>query len=232
MWSKGENPSDRSSPPESDPTRLKPRNGFTWPSGALEFPYSFKLFGRFQAWTENGVWTELDSRRLQQIIAYLLLFRDRPHHRDILSSTLWTDSSAEQSRKNLRQSLWHLQKIQQRPPGDTGGLLLTDKDWVQLNPSVVWLDVAELEGAYAPVRAVPAEEIGHRAAEDAMKAAGMQTGRPTGRLGRGLVCPRAGANQDRLPGTTGEAGGLLRNPQPFGRRAEVRHHVAETRPGP
>ncbi len=89
---------------------------------------------------------------------------------------MWTDSSAKQSRKNLRQSLWHLQKIQQRPPGDTGGLLLTDKDWVQLNPSVVWLDVAELEGAYAPVRAVPAEEIGHRAAEDAMKAAGLYRG--------------------------------------------------------
>lgn len=156
--------------------RLEPKNYFVWPVDALEFPYAFTLFGRFQARTENGIWTELDSRRLQQIVAYLLLFRDRPHHRDVLSSTLWTDSSAKQSRKNLRQSLWHLQKIQQRPAGEPGGLLLTDRDWVQLNSSAVWLDVAELDDAYARVRAVPAEQIVHRDAEAAMEAARLYRG--------------------------------------------------------
>ena len=147
-----------------------------WPAPALDRSYSFTLFGRFQSRSSAGDWPQLESRRLQQILSYLLLFRERPHHRDVLSSTLWTSSSAKQSRKNLRQSLWQLQRIDERPAGDRATLLLVEKDWVQVNPSLVWLDVAELEDAYAKVRMVPPELVSDAEAWRLMHAATLYRG--------------------------------------------------------
>lgn len=117
----------------------------------------------------------MESRRLQQVAAYLLLFGDRPHHRDVLSATLWTDSEPKQSRKNLRQSIWQLQRL----PGKSGrssSLLLTEKDWIQINPAVVWLDVAELEKAFRRVRTVAPEHISEPEALGLMKAADLYRG--------------------------------------------------------
>lgn len=147
--------------PSPHSSGLQEAERVSWPARALECPYSFALFGRFTARAHFGSWPQVESRRLQQVLAYLLLFRDRPHHRDVLSATLWTDSTQKQSRKNLRQSLWQLQRHHTRHPGSSGApLLLTEKDWVGLNVSQAWADVDEFERVFAKVRTVAPEQLG------------------------------------------------------------------------
>jgi len=147
--------------------------GSFWPASSSGFPYRFALFGRFQAAHPEGSWPQFESRKLQQLMAYLLLYRERPHHRDALSSLLWPDSSPKQSRKNLRQSLWHLQRSAIAHSGEPALLFIREKDWIRVNLSNVWLDVAELEVAFEMARALPLELMNEAAAEAAMNAAGL-----------------------------------------------------------
>lgn len=147
-----------------------------WPARALELPYSFALFGRFSAKANHGDWPQLDSRRLQQILSYLLLFRDRPHHRDVLSVTLWPGSTHKQGRKNLRQCLWQLQRLQSRPPVGSEALLIAEKDWIRLNQAQVWSDVAEFEDVFSRVRTIPPERVQDGEAQLILEAVGMYRG--------------------------------------------------------
>ena len=155
-----------------------PPEGGDWPDGADSQPYSFLLFGRFQARRTRGDWPQLDGRKLQEILAYLLLFRHRPHQREVLAGTLWASSSRPRSRKNLRQGLWQLQGGRQEAASRSPGtpLLLVGKDWVQVNQSGIWLDVGELETAYEAVRSTPGEKLSAGEAEAVSRAVDLYRG--------------------------------------------------------
>lgn len=87
---------------------------------------------------------------MQEILSYLLLFRQRAHQREVLAGTLWGSSTKAQSRKNLRQVLWQLQDRQRfnKQVTPQAPLLLVEREWVQVNAPMIWLDVAELESAF------------------------------------------------------------------------------------
>src|SRR5262249_45155371 len=91
-------------------------------------------------------------------LSFLLLFRDRPHHREVLAGTLWPESGTEQSKKYLRQSLWQLRAAAGVGPNHAP-LLRADAEWVQVNIGQLWLDVAHLEGAYARAKLTPGERL-------------------------------------------------------------------------
>lgn len=130
-----------------------------WPLDASCRPYSFLLLGRFQARRELADWGQLEGRKMQEIVSYLLLFRNRPHQREVLAGTLWGSSSRPRSRKNLRQSLWHLQDKGVSAELLGTPLLLVEKEWVQVNRNGIWLDVAELESAFQSVQSTPGEQL-------------------------------------------------------------------------
>lgn len=116
------------------------------------------LFGKFAAFVDDRCLETLPGRRTRELLGYLLLFRDRPHHREVLAETLWPESSSGLSRKYLRQGLWHLRSLDARDYGRMG-LVSAQTDWVQTNGADLWLDVAELEGAFCPVKLLPGEQI-------------------------------------------------------------------------
>ncbi len=131
-----------------------------WPRHSVSRPYSFMLLGRFQARRESAGWAQLEAHKMQEMISYLLLFRQRPHQREVLAGTLWGSSSRPRSRKNLRQSLWQLQeKAQATPESSETPLLLVGKEWVQVNQEGIWLDVAELEAAFNSVQSTAGERL-------------------------------------------------------------------------
>ncbi len=121
-------------------------------------PWAVHLFGKFMARAGNTLLERLPGRRTKELLGYLLLFRERPHHREVLAGTLWPESSTPQSRKYLRQGLWHL-GAPDRADGKLAPLLTADAEWVQANRTSLWLDVAELEEAFAPVKLVPGERL-------------------------------------------------------------------------
>lgn len=120
-----------------------------------------RLFGRFTVRCGDQVVSGLRPRKVQELLAYLLLERDRPHHREILADLLCNDSPSARSRKCLRQALWRLQAVLgSHADRLTARVLLVEHDWVQLNPEAdVWLDVAEFEEAFDLVHGVAGQDM-------------------------------------------------------------------------
>ncbi|HEU5014471.1 MAG TPA: BTAD domain-containing putative transcriptional regulator [Roseiflexaceae bacterium] len=103
----------------------------------------------------------LDLRKVQELFCYLLLYRDRPHHRETLASILWEEASMNQSKANLRKALWQLQAaLSECCATSEHHILVVDSDWIQINPRAdLWLDVALLEQAFTHVKGLSGEQI-------------------------------------------------------------------------
>lgn len=103
------------------------------------------LFGKFDVRRGQEPVGDLEATKTQELLAYLLLYRERPHHREKLAALLWEDSSATQSKRYLRQTLWQLQSAL----GDASSLLRLESDWIQIAETAdFYLDVAHFERAY------------------------------------------------------------------------------------
>ncbi len=120
-----------------------------------------RLFGRFSVRRERQPVVGLDASKVQELLCYLLLYRDRPHPRESLAALLWGDTPTAQARKNLRQTLWQLQSALDPPDLPAGPRLLrVEPDWVHLNPEAdLWLDVAAFEQGIALVQGAPGSHL-------------------------------------------------------------------------
>jgi len=124
-------------------------------------PLNVYLFGKFRVEYDNRALHGLESRRLQELFCRLLLSRDRPQPREALAGVIWGESSTEQSKKSLRQSLWLLRaalSAYNEPFADQ--VLLAETDWVQVrsNPSL-WLDVAVFEQICSRVQGIAGQAL-------------------------------------------------------------------------
>jgi len=127
---------------------------------------TIRLLGRFSAqWREHKL-EGLGSSKLQELLSYLLLFRGRPHSREVLASLLWGDCPTAQSKKYLRQSLWQLQSALNPEVGSPADqVLLVEPDWVDINCNCdFWLDIAALEQAFALIQGIPGWQLDHQIA--------------------------------------------------------------------
>jgi DNA-binding SARP family transcriptional activator len=129
--------------------------------------FKIRLFGKLSVYYNRNQVAGLDSSRVQELLCYLLLHRDRPHPRETLASLLWEASSSSQAKKYLRQALWQLQSTLDRQVGEgKHNLLLIEPDWICLNPNAdLWLDVDIFEGAFAMVQGVPGQDMDQEQAE-------------------------------------------------------------------
>ena len=122
---------------------------------------SVRLFGRLCVSRDDAVLDGLTACKVQELLCYLLLHRDRPHSREVLAGLLWADCSTPQSKKYLRQALWQLQAALSphgKPPHPR--TLLVESDGVRLNSGAgMWLDIAVFENAFELMRGVPSGEL-------------------------------------------------------------------------
>lgn len=120
-----------------------------------------RLFGKFCLQCGDRVSDGLDSRRVQELLCYLLLYRDRPHPRETLAGMLWTNASSTQSKTYLRKALWQLQTALARQDApECSQMLIADAEWIQINPAAaLWLDVDVLEKTFDRAKGVPGEEV-------------------------------------------------------------------------
>jgi DNA-binding SARP family transcriptional activator len=131
---------------------------------------SIHLFGKFCIRCDEQMMQGLDACKVQELLSYLLLYRDRPHARETLAGMMWGESSTEKSKKYLRQALWQLQAALESQGSASGRqMLLVEHDWVQLNLHAgLWFDVALFEQAFALAQGSTGREM------DAHKAETMQ----------------------------------------------------------
>ncbi len=120
-----------------------------------------RLLGRVCIQHGRSCLEGFDLRKVQELFCYLLLYRDRPHHRETLAGRLWEEASMTQSKANLRKALWQLQAaLSECFAASEQHILVVDSEWIQVNPRAdLWLDVALLEQAFTHVKGLSGEQI-------------------------------------------------------------------------
>src|SRR5581483_6090581 len=104
-----------------------------------------RLFGQFDL-RVDGKPVTIPSRAGQSLFAFLVLTAGTAHRREKLAGTLWSDTSDENARRNLRQELWRIRKALAAQSSLSTQYLLADEITVAFNPNVeYWLDTAQLE---------------------------------------------------------------------------------------
>jgi len=133
---------------------------------------SIQLFGKFTIQADGERLDSFDSSKVQELLAYLLIHRNRPHPRETLAEMLWEASSTAQSKKYLRQAIWQLQQSLSTP--DDEPLLLAEPGWIQISPDASYrLDVAEFEEAFELVLGVPGPQLGDKIVAMLVEAVGL-----------------------------------------------------------
>lgn len=135
------------------------------------------LLGKFHMQCGERGLAGLEARKAQELFCYLLLYRNRPHPREILADLLWGDTTTAQSKKYLRKVLWQLQSALNTPADPGRSVLLVEPDWVQLNSEAdLWLDVAVFERAFALVQEVPGKDLDGQQAQTLRSAVDLYQG--------------------------------------------------------
>jgi len=134
------------------------------------------LFGKFNiAYGEKR--TQIRARKVQELFIYLLVFRNSPQPRESLSEILWADQPVTISRKNLRQTLWHLQSAFKDFKNSSKFELLIEDGWIHIRlPRDFWLDTAEFEEVFNLVNHKQARELGREDFEAMQYAVNLYTG--------------------------------------------------------
>ena len=136
------------------------------------------LFGRLSVKWAGEEAVGFEAKKVQELFAYLLIYRTRTHSREVLAELLWGDRQSAQSRKYLRQALWQLQGVLERASISDGDHLLdVDPEWVRLNSSArLWLDVVEVERAYAQAQGLAGSDLTDECAHALEKAVQLYRG--------------------------------------------------------
>ena len=121
------------------------------------------LFGKFTIQQNDRDLEGIESRKVQELFGYLLLFRQHVQSREVLCDLLWGDKPSKTSKKCLRQTLWRIQSAL-RTSGNSKDLAFSiDNDWIQINiSSNLWLDVAEFERVFQLVKGKKVQELSLR----------------------------------------------------------------------
>jgi len=115
------------------------------------------LFGKFRVEYSEEPVEGLGVFKVQELLSYLMVHRNRPRPREALAALLWGDMPTEKARKHLRQALWHIQTaLKSRDAAAVDQILVVEDHWVQLNTTAeIWLDVAVLEETFARLKDKP-----------------------------------------------------------------------------
>jgi DNA-binding SARP family transcriptional activator len=112
------------------------------------------LFGKPSFQLDGYELKAMSSLKIQELVGYLLIHRDRPHPREVLGTLLWSDIPADKSKKYLRQTFWRLHKaLEGKNDSRQFDLLEIKPDWVHINQQAdFWLDVEQFESAFNALR--------------------------------------------------------------------------------
>ncbi len=122
---------------------------------------SIQLFGQLCVRRNEQVLGGFEAHKVQELFCYLLLHRHHSLSRESLASLLWPDSTTSQSKKKLRQALWHLQSaIGSQSEDIHDRVLLVEPERVRINPEAdIWLDVAVFEKTFEFVQSLAGQEL-------------------------------------------------------------------------
>jgi len=130
------------------------------------------LFGKLRICYNGQELKGFDSRKVQELLCYLLLNRNREHSREVLATLLWGENTSAQSKTYLRKSLWQFQcALESQTEASTGNIFSVEANWIQVNAKAdLWLDVAIFEQAFTPVMGIQGEKLDYDHAQSLLSA--------------------------------------------------------------
>src|SRR5688572_17037961 len=102
-----------------------------------------ELLGDFRLRSQSGTLVSISAKKSQAMLAYLAVKPAQLVSRDKMASLLWSSTASEQARQSLRQTLSTLQK--ELAAISPKKILIEEGDFLSLDPSLVYVDVAEFE---------------------------------------------------------------------------------------
>jgi DNA-binding SARP family transcriptional activator len=106
-----------------------------------------ELLGDFRLRSESGSLVTISAKKSQAMLAYLGVKPAQLVSRDKMASLLWSSTASEQARQSLRQTLSTLRK--ELAALSPKKILIEEGDFLSLDPSLVYVDVAEFESLVA-----------------------------------------------------------------------------------
>jgi DNA-binding SARP family transcriptional activator len=118
----------------------------------------FFLLGRFRIEVNGFTIERIETRKAEELLAYLLIYRGQPQSREHMADVLWRNITPEQSKSYLRKALWQLQSMLDLH--DMQGILLVDGEWLQVNPHFkFWLDIDILEKTFKNIEGAQGKDL-------------------------------------------------------------------------
>src|SRR5687767_12281770 len=81
-----------------------------WRRGLME-NVRIRMFGRLEMTLGAERLRPFATRKSRSLFAYLLLYRDRCHPRDVLAGMFWGEYPEPVARKHLRDALWRIRQV-------------------------------------------------------------------------------------------------------------------------
>lgn len=106
-----------------------------------------ELLGDFRLRTEAGSLVTISARKSQAMLAFLAVKPAQLVSRDKMAGLLWSSTAPEQARQSLRQTLSTLRRELASVSGQK--ILIEEGDFLSLDPTAVYCDVAEFESLVA-----------------------------------------------------------------------------------
>lgn len=123
-----------------------------------------QLFGRPSVTIHDRSFQLQENQKSHELFAYLLLYSEKPQHRERLGDLIWGELGDGRSKQYLRKALWQLNNSFKKA-GDQPDLLAADAQWIQLSPSLqLSLDIRELEAALHATQNVPGNMLDEKKA--------------------------------------------------------------------
>jgi len=105
-----------------------------------------KLFGTFTIQRNDQINPHVPSRRVKDLLSYLLLTRGTRHARAHLAGLFWGDQEEQKAKHCLNTALWRLNRLLGSPPPGAIPYLYADAQYLGFNPtSDISVDVVEFE---------------------------------------------------------------------------------------
>lgn len=118
----------------------------------------FYLFGKFCIEAGAKVIQRIEPHKAEELLIYLLLYRDQPQSREHLADVLWGEIAPEKSKGYVRKALWQLQSLLESHGGQ--GMIRVDGEWLQINSDFdFWLDIKIFEKAFKNTQGVRGKDL-------------------------------------------------------------------------
>jgi DNA-binding SARP family transcriptional activator len=118
------------------------------------------FFGAAQACYADRPLAGFPNQQAHLLLCYLLLNRERPHHRERLAAVFWSEYPTQVSLKYLRNSIWRVRKILKSVGAPADEYLAIDNGSISFRcSSQYWLDVEAFEERVTPYQGISGHKL-------------------------------------------------------------------------